>query len=550
MRLGRTARVVVGLVVAALAAACTGKYESDFPVIVVNRTADTIEVLANGSSIGQVTKGDSVTFNVHLPETNSNTFSNGVAPTPQADVVFTAKNVKTGSISTSREVTLTQNPPTYLTFNTSDFPNVQPASARFQFSPTNPAVNQDVFFNAATSTATNGTYTWSFGDGTSGTGQQVTHRFATTGTFSVILNLVADNGSSSASMRVTVGSGVPPGAANFTFSPTSPGVGATVTFVASPLPNLTFSWDFGDGAFGAGPTVTHAYTRAASFTVTLRVLNDVGQSATTSRGITVTSTLPAGSASFTFSPTNPGIGDDVFFNAAASTVTTGTFAWDFGDGTRGSGIRVTHQFVRAANYTVALTVTNDVNQSATTTRTVSVSTTSTDLVADFSFSPQDPTISSGTNAVIFDATPSSITATGWTWDFGDGTSTATGQKVTHTFTRAGTWVVRLTVTDASGRSASTTKSVTVIAGSFVADFSFSPQDPSISGLTNTVFFDATPSSSGATAWNWDFGDGSAQASGKQTSHTFTRVGTWVVRLTITDSTGRTATVTKNVTVKS
>lgn len=541
-------RVAAALVALSVLSACTGKYESDFPVIVVNRTANMIEVLANGSFVGQVPNGQSVTFKIHLPETNANVFTNGVAPTPQADVVFTAKDVKTGLISTTKNVTLAQNPPTYLTFNTTDFPNVQPAVARIQFSPQNPGVNQDVFFNAGTSTAINATYTWDFGDGQTGAGVTITHRYSTTMTFTVLLKVVGDNGSSTTSTRVNVTSGLPGGAAFFTFSPTAPGVGQTVTFIASPLPNATFFWDFGDGAFGSGTTVTHAYSRPSPFTVTLRVSNDIGQSATTSRTFTVTSTLPAGSASFTFSPTNPGINDDVFFNASASTVTVGTFAWDFGDGSRGSGIRITHQFSRAANYTVLLTVTNDVNQSATTTRTVPVSATPTSIAADFTFSPTDPNISRGTNTVVFDASPSTGSITSWTWDFGDGSSPATGQKASHAFTRAGTWVVRLTVGDSAGRIATTSKNVTVTAGAPTADFSFSPQDPTISTGTNTVFFDATPSSPGATSWSWDFGDGSA-GSGQKTSHAFTKAGTWTVRLTITDAGGQTATITRNVTVK-
>jgi hypothetical protein len=80
------------------------------------------------------------------------------------------------------------------------------------------------------------------------------------------------------------------------------------------------------------------------------------------------------------------------------------------------------------------------------------------IVADFTFSPVDPTISRGTNTVFFDAASSS--AATWTWDFGDG-STAIGQHVTHTYLREGTWVVRLTVIDPLGRSATTTKNVMV-----------------------------------------------------------------------------------------
>jgi PKD repeat protein len=84
------------------------------------------------------------------------------------------------------------------------------------------------------------------------------------------------------------------------------------------------------------------------------------------------------------------------------------------------------------------------------------------IAADFTFSPTNPSITSGTNTVIFDATPSSAGVTAWTWDFGDGTAAGVAQRVSHTFSRPGTWIVRLTVTDSAGRTATTTKQVPVV----------------------------------------------------------------------------------------
>ena len=124
------------------------------------------------------------------------------------------------------------------------------------------------------------------------------------------------------------------------------------------------------------------------------------------------------------------------------------------------GVAPTHQYSRGGTYTVTLTVTNDLGQSATASLTVPVSPNS--IVADFTFSPTNPRVSTGTNAVIFDATPSSAGVTSWVWDFGDGSAAGTGQRMSHTFSRAGTWVVRLTVTDAAGRTATTIKNVPVI----------------------------------------------------------------------------------------
>ena len=116
----------------------------------------------------------------------------------------------------------------------------------------------------------------------------------------------------------------------------------------------------------------HRYTRGGTFVVTLRVMSDTGLTATTSRQLTVSTTLPAGSANFVFSPTDPHTGDTVFFNASSSTITDGSYSWDFGDGTRGSGVNPTHSFGQARTFTVSMTVRNALGQSATISKTVTV----------------------------------------------------------------------------------------------------------------------------------------------------------------------------------
>jgi PKD repeat protein len=86
----------------------------------------------------------------------------------------------------------------------------------------------------------------------------------------------------------------------------------------------------------------------------------------------VSGTLPAGSADFVFSPTDPHVGDVVFFNASLSSVTNGSFSWDFGDGTSASGVAPTHSYSAPRTYTVTLTVTNDRGQTAAASKTITV----------------------------------------------------------------------------------------------------------------------------------------------------------------------------------
>ena len=199
-----------GLVAVTVLSGCVGRYESDFPVVVVNKAANTIQVLANGNELGAVAAGQMGAFSIRLPETNPNVFTNGVAPTPQAEVTFSAKDMKTGAFSSDKSMTLSQDTPTHVTFSAADFPSTGPTVARFTFSPPNPSNNQDVFFNASSSTVSNGTFAWDFGDGQTGSGVTVTHQYSPAGTFIVTLTVTSDSGvSSTASRTINVSTNLP-----------------------------------------------------------------------------------------------------------------------------------------------------------------------------------------------------------------------------------------------------------------------------------------------------------------------------------------------------
>ena len=82
-------------------------------------------------------------------------------------------------------------------------------------------------------------------------------------------------------------------------------------------------------------------------------------------------------ANFTYSPSDPKVGDWVTFNASSSYDADGTivkYSWDFGDALTGMGKIVTHPYSTSGDKTVTLTVTDDDGATASTSSIIKVST--------------------------------------------------------------------------------------------------------------------------------------------------------------------------------
>ena len=168
----------------------------------------------------------------------------------------------------------------------------------FTFTPAQPLDNEPVLFDASTSQAPANNpiaqYRWDFGDGSTGTGQTVSHPFRTAGTYTVTLTVVDGLGRSrSASQTVAVGAGTNP-TARFTSSPTAPVVNQSVNFngaTSTPAPGrriVSYVWDFGDGTPQvSGPQVSHAFGRVGTYIVTLTVTDDVGRTSTVTGQVSV-----------------------------------------------------------------------------------------------------------------------------------------------------------------------------------------------------------------------------------------------------------------------
>ncbi|MEW6378142.1 MAG: PKD domain-containing protein [bacterium] len=122
--------------------------------------------------------------------------------------------------------------------------------------------------------------------------------------------------------------------------------------------------------------------------------------------------------------------------------------------------------------------------------------------------------------------------TGWSWNFGDGSSASQEQSPSHVFSQVGTYTVSLTVTSAAGTSTPYTQTIQALA---LPDANFSVNTTSGHGPLEVSFTDL--STNNPTSWEWNFGDGTATSSIRNPVHTYSRSGTYTVSLKVTNGCG-------------
>jgi uncharacterized repeat protein (TIGR01451 family) len=160
----------------------------------------------------------------------------------------------------------------------------------------------------------------------------------------------------------------PPSDVDFTWDPPSPLVGEEVTFTATAYGTepLAYAWDFGDGGGGGGAVATHTYAVPGTYLVTLTVTNPCGSTQVQHEVVVVSGCDPVHDAAFTFSPDFPIPGQVVDFLATAQGSEPISYAWDFGDGTVGSGPEFYHAYTYVGTYLVTLTASNACGQQVVT----------------------------------------------------------------------------------------------------------------------------------------------------------------------------------------
>jgi PKD repeat protein len=263
----------------------------------------------------------------------------------------------------------------------------------------------------------------------------------------------------------------------------------------------------------------------------------------------------APTASFTSSPATPVVGDTVRFTSTSSDDVAGqaitSHSWDLnGDGTYGDATAATaqHVFTSPGPHTVGLRVTNNINEAAETTRSVTVVANQLPT-ASMTVSPPNPvpgqTVTFTSTSVDPDG---SIVATAWDLDNNGVYNDAVGTTASRTFPAGGSYVVGLRVTDNRGGVATTLGGVTVNTRP-TASFSFVPDQPVIGDL---VVFSSTSSDPDGvvvtTEWDLDNDGLYDDGTGATAQRTFTAAGPAVVGLRVVDDRGTASTTRVTLTV--
>lgn len=123
-------------------------------------------------------------------------------------------------------------------------------------------------------------YSWGFGDGSSGTGPQVGHAYAATGTFTVTLQAASFCRTATCTEVLQIAEApIPVAGVGFTYTPISPTRDIPVSFTATVTQGtepIYYLWDFGDGWLGGGQTVSHTFDISGTITVNVTAINATG----------------------------------------------------------------------------------------------------------------------------------------------------------------------------------------------------------------------------------------------------------------------------------
>ncbi len=407
------------------------------------------------------------------------------------------------------------------------------------FSASNQCINQPVTFKSTGVVAGNRavSYTWNFGDGNSATGASVQHTFTQAKSYNVSLTVTDICGKILTTTQVVqiYNTSTP----DFTI-PAVVCSNQPIAFMDASLVGddtiVKWEWNFG-GETRNEQNPTYMFTQAGMQTVSLSI---TGKSGCQTNILKTISIKEGAKVEFAVAQTCLGLQTQFKDETVLGTGTTMVSRkWDFGDNTTSTDPNPTHNYNQPGQYTVKLTIQNNIGCDVTKIQTITIR-----RLPQAVFSNALACAGEGTQFT--DAsTITDGTITQWLWSFGDAGSSAnvsTASNPVHVFSTPGTYQVKLKVITNYGCADSVMKAVTVLTAP-KADFSFQSSCSS----REVAFTDISQTgNSTITAYYWEFGDNTTPSTEKSPKHTYASEGAYTVRLTVTSASRCTNTIEKTV----
>lgn len=272
------------------------------------------------------------------------------------------------------------------------------------------------------------TYSWNFGDGSTSTEMSPSHKYSSTGNYSV--SLTATGNGLTDTKTTTINVVMTPPTASFTTQYTTYDVGEYINFTNQSQNAVSYYWEFGNGATSTLKNPTHSYSAEGSYNVKLTATADNGLTDRYTKTLNVVLTPPT--ASFTTQYTTYGVNEQIsLVNNSQNSI---SYYWEFGDGNTSTLSNPIHSFSAEGSYNIKLTATAENGLTDTYSKIIDVV---YEPVACFTTEYTDYFIDETVNF-----TNCSTDATEYLWNFGDGT-TSTLQNPEHSYAAEGTYTVTL-----------------------------------------------------------------------------------------------------------
>ncbi len=237
---------------------------------------------------------------------------------------------------------------------------------------------------------------------------------------------------------------------SFTYMPLNPTTQDSIKFNDSSYDTdgniVSWNWSFGDGSNSNKKSPEHRYIDNGLYTMSLKIIDDLGALNESIKTITVSNVKPI--ASFNYTPDNPNDLQNITFNDTSEDLDGDIvfWNWNFGDKNSSSLQNPNHKYDDNGLYIVTLNVTDD--DKATTSISKEIEVLNVKPSANFWYNPSSPNINDTLQYTDNSIDPDG-TIVSWSWDFGNGVK-SNEQSPTHKYTSQGTYKVSLTVTDNDG----------------------------------------------------------------------------------------------------